>query len=196
MTDIIQYVGQFFITSPEDKQEAERLAVEIKTFILEREEARKEITRPLDEAKRVAIAQERAVTQPYADALQHLTGELRRYQQAEEERVAQEQAEAEARMMKALEEGRQTDADEAMTDLTMISEPPRNGPGIGNSGSWSAEVTDMTQVLPAILRGDLPYSIIEPSSKGLTAYARQQHAQGEKNGVRVTYTRGISVGRK
>jgi hypothetical protein len=197
MTDTaLEVIGRFHVTSREEYEEAARIAREVQTRIKDAEEQRQHITRPLIEARDRAIAAERAITGPLKEVLDYLKGEMGLFDRAERERVEQEQADAEARLSRAMEEGRLTDADEALTDLTLIPEPMRKPAGIGRSVSWSAEVEDIDQVLAAVLRGDLPKSIIQPSPSGLLAYARQQKVEGSSHGVRVIKTGGVSVGRK
>lgn len=191
---LVEQAGRVEVLTFEDNQRAAYLAREIKTAIEDVKARRMEITRPMREAIDRAIEQEKAVTVPLQEALDHLRGEMARFDRAEQERVLREQAEAEARLARALEEGRATDADEALTDLATIPEPSRMPAGVSRTAHWKGEVEDMTQVLAAILRGDLPMSVVMPNPTGLNTYARGMRKVGVFNGIRITDNRGIGVG--
>lgn len=190
---LVERAGHLSITSADENEIAAQMLREVKGIRVRLDEERKQITRPLDEAKARVMDAWKEADKPYAEAEQHLKGLMHAFVIEERARVARETAEAEARMARAFEEGRVTDAEVEMADIATIPEIARPPAGTGLTARWKGEVVDVMALCRAVLEGALPPQVIKPNQVVVNGFARDQRVPGTFHGIRVSRDESISV---
>ncbi len=186
---LLKRLDELKVRSPEQRKNAEDLLILARSDWKRADETRKELTRPLDEAKRRIIK----LFEPYMNRLETainiLNRELYAYreqllalQREEERRLMAEQA---ARMKAAQETGEVLDPNDLPDDLPFISKTSRANLGtVTYREDWDIKVVDPDKV---------PRDLCEPSMPRIRARVKS----GVTNipGVLVT-PRTISTTRK
>lgn len=158
---LVERAGRVDIRDRDTADEAGRLLMQVKAAQSAIKDARMRITRPLRNAIDEAIEQEKQATQPLLEAEQHIKGcvlewemqEALRIEEAKAE-LEQRQADLESASLRAMEEGRMTDAAEAITELAEFvpEEKPYRAAGTQVREVWKAEVTDLEQMLAWVIQ--------------------------------------------
>ena len=161
---VLRWLHDLKVTSPEEQKNAEDLLISARVAWKEADEKRKELTRPMDEAKRRIIQ----LFQPYMNRLETginiLNRELTSYHEAlialrreEERRAMEEQA---ARMQEAQETG------EVIEPIELVSVPHVTKTSRAHIGTvtykedWDIRVVDAAKV---------PRDLCEPSMSRIKA---------------------------
>jgi hypothetical protein len=161
---VLRWLHDLKVTSPEEQKNAEDLLISARVAWKEADEKRKELTRPMDEAKRQIIQ----LFQPYMNRLETginiLNRELTSYQEAlialrreEERRAMEEQA---ARVQEAQETG------EVIEPIELVSVPHVTKTSRAHIGTvtykedWDIRVVDAAKV---------PRDLCEPSMSRIRA---------------------------
>lgn len=191
---LVEQAGRMDVTDAPSADEASRLRMRVKAQIEAIEEARKQITRPLDESIKRAIEQQRAAQQPFLEADEHLKGLLAGWNEQEHRRIAREQAEAEqerARLeneaQRAAAEGRLDDAAELQIkrDSTGGTKKAHRPAGSQIRKTWKAEVTDFDALVKAVAENAmLPSNLLQVNQSALNALARAVDGKVSVPGVR------------
>lgn len=191
---LVEQAGRIDVVDASSADEAGRLLTQVKSVIKAIENARMEITRPLDAAKARAIEQEKAAKKDYLDAQQALEGSLLAWAKSERERVAREQAEAEAQRaalenqaQQAAEEGRLDDAAalQMQRDMTGTVEKAHRAAGTQARFTWEAVVTDEAALIKAVAENSLlPSNFLTPNQSALNSFARATQGKVNVPGVR------------
>jgi hypothetical protein len=185
---VLRWMIDLKVTSPDTQKEAEDLLISARAAYKEADEKRKELTRPLDEAKKRIIQ----LFQPYMNRLETginiLNRELTSYHEAlaalrkEQERLALEQQAA--RLREAQQTGEVVDAPEAPA-VPLVAKTSRANIGtVTYREDWDIQVVDPAKV---------PRDLCEPSMSRIRA--RVKSGVTEIPGVLVT-RRTISTTRK
>ena len=189
---LVEQAGAVEVVDAGTSDLAGRLLMRVKAQITQIEDARKEITRPLDEAKKRAMDQEKAAKRPYEEAKQHLDGQILGFALAERKRVQQEQAEAEAERARleneaqaAAEEGRLSDAADLQIqrDMTGSVEKAHRAAGTQARFTWVGKVTNLEDLILAVASGDAPSNLLTVNQTALNDYARATGGKQPIKGV-------------
>lgn len=189
---LVEQAGAVEVVDADTSDLAGRLLMRVKAQITQIEDARKEITRPLDEAKKRAMDQEKAAKRPYEEAKQHLDGQILGFALVERKRVQQEQAEAEAERARleneaqaAAEEGRLSDAADLQIqrDMTGSVEKAHRAAGTQARFTWVGEVTNLEDLILAVASGDAPSNLLTVNQTALNAFARATGGKQPIKGV-------------
>lgn len=191
---LVEEVGRVEVIDPDSADHAGRLLMQVNAHLKAIDDARFEVTRPLDAAKTRAMDQAKAAKKPYEEAFQHLKGQLEGWAIKERERVAREQAEAEERRAQleneaqaAVEEGRLSDAAELQLqrDATGAVEKAHRAAGTQARFTWVAEVTDLDALVRAVAdNAMLPSNLLQVNQSALNAFARATAGKATVPGVR------------
>jgi len=186
---LIRWMTDLKVDSPESQKNAEDLLISARAAHREAEEKRKELTRPLDEAKRRIMA----LFAPYLERLETGIGILNReltgyrnalleLQREEERRALEEQAE---RLRRARETGEVVDPVEAPAAMPHVAKTSRANLGsVTYRDEWDIKVVDPAAV---------PRDLCEPSMPRIRA--RVKSGVTEIPGVLVS-RRTVSTARK
>ena len=198
---LVEQAGQVEVYDADSADRAGRLLTQVKSVVKSIEDARKQVTKGLDEAKARAMEQQRNAQAPYLEAQQHLEGVLLAFDKAEQERVAREQAEAEAQRaaleneaQRAAEEGRIDDAAalQVQRDTTGAVTKAHRAAGTQARRTWEGEVTDFDAFLKAVAENAmLPSNLLQVNQSALNAYARA--TDGKMNVPGVTFRQKASI---
>lgn len=191
---LVDLAGRVEVIDSNSADRAGRLLMQLKAVRKSMSDARMAITRPLDEAKKRAIAQENVIAEPIEEAIQHLDGQIKGFAIEERRRVAREQAEAEARRAEleieaqiAAEEGRLSDAAELQLqrDATGTVEKAHRAAGTQARFTWVAEVTDLDALVRTVAENAmLPSNFLTPNQSALNAFARATAGKATVPGLR------------
>ena len=198
---LVEQAGQVEVYDADSADRAGRLLTQVKSVVKSIEDARKQVTKGLDEAKARAMEQQRNAQAPYLEAQEHLEGVLLAFDKAERERVAREQAEAEAQRaaleneaQRAAEEGRIDDAAalQVQRDTTGAVTKAHRAAGTQARRTWEGEVTDFDAFLKAVAENAmLPSNLLQVNQSALNAYARA--TDGKMNVPGVTFRQKASI---
>ena len=190
---LVEQAGQVEVYDADSADRAGRLLTQVKSVVKSIEDARKQVTKGLDEAKARAMEQQRNAQAPYLEAQEHLEGSILAWNKSERERVAREQAEAEAQRaaleneaQRAAEEGRLEDAAslQMQRDMTGVTEKVHRAAGTTARYTWEAEVTDLDALVRAIAENAmLPSNLVAPNQSALNAFARATDGKAKVPGV-------------
>ena len=135
----------------------------------------------------------RPLHEDLASAEQHAKGVILAYQLEEQRLLREESAALEAAAMRAAEEGRQTDADEAREALVLVPEKPQRAAGTSMITRWHAEVVDFASLVLAVAAGDSSLSLLLPDQKALDKAAREKKGPSTIPGVRFVSETGLAA---
>ncbi len=195
------------ITDNDQKDAAAELLREIKSVQKELDERKKEITKPLDAARKALLA----LFKPKEDELSQAEASLRRniltYSQAQEaarakleaqlrdeHRRQQEEIEAQAR---ELEEAGNNEQAEVMRIVAAV--PPTiilakdKTEGISKRTTWKAEVTNLRELVEAVADGRADIEFLQADMSSLNAAAKAQRGAALIPGVRIYEEVGLVV---
>lgn len=199
--------ASYAIETVEDAIGAGAMLVAIKAKQKELDERKRAVTRPLDEAKRNALAlftpletQLKAAEASLKQAILAYNRQVEAARAAEEARLREAQREAEeaaqARADKLLKQGKVERAEAVLAAIPPVPIVVADAPkleGISERGIWKAEVTNLMALCAAIINGTAPIAYIEANQVALNAYARAAKGQAYVSGVRFYEERGISA---
>jgi hypothetical protein len=191
---IAERAGQMDVYDADSADRAGRMLVEVRGTLKAIEEARFQITRPLDEAKSRAMEQQKNAQQPFLDAEQHLKGIITSYEVSERNRIRAEAAEAEAEQARlevaaqnAAERGEYDEAQQLQQqrDATGSVEKVHRAAGTQMRYTWKAEVTDLDALVKAVASNTmLPSNLLQVNQPALNALAKALGGKGKVPGVR------------
>lgn len=192
---LTERAGLVEVVDADTADEAGRMLVEVKRVIKQIDEARTEITKPLDLAKSRAMEQAKGAKKPFEEAKEHLDGAILGWQIKERERIRAEQAVAEAEQarleseaMRAAERGEYDEAArlQQQRDTTGTVEKAHRAAGTQTRFTWKGEVTDLECLVRAVANsnGMLPANLLEVNQSALNAYAKATAGKGKIPGVR------------
>ena len=190
---LIEEAGLVEVTDADSSDSAGRLLVSVKRQITQIEDARKEITRPLDLAKSRAMEQEKAAKKPYEEAKQHLEGEILGWTLKERQRIAAEAAAAEAERialeaaaMRAADEGRFEEAEEIQVERDSLGTVERVHRAAGTQArfTWVGTVTKVEDLILAVASGEAPVGLLNVNQSALNDFARATKGKQHIPGVR------------
>lgn len=171
----------------------------VKSLLSQAETVRKEITRPMDEAKARVMALFKPITERLEATERCLKGLMADFERSERERLAEverqrralmeaEQARLRAEAEAAREQGNELEAEILEeTALVMPSPAPLEAErpsGISVQTRWSAEVVDLRALLQGVLDGVIPLEAVTPNQTFLNGAARSLKAALNWPGVR------------
>lgn len=142
---LVDRAGSVDVVDERSADDAGRLLMKLNAVIKEIDEARFEITRPLDQAKARAMAQAEAAKAPYIDAKQAVEGSILSFNLREKARIANERAEAESRAQAAAAEGRLDDANDAILEMEAVPKKVHRAAGTQIRETWSATVENVAE---------------------------------------------------
>ena len=172
---------------------------------------RKSMTRPLDDAKARIIDLFRPIIGDLDYAEAALKAQMVRYQEAEDRRVAEEQAaaeleraQAEAEAMRAAEAGQYEDAMRIQQERAEIPDPEpaykardargyKPAAGVTSSTRWSAEVTDFPALVLAVAMGEAPLNLLTVNQSALDKSAQIAKAESTIPGVKFVSRKVIAA---
>ena len=201
---LVERAGRLEVTDKDTADLAGRLLMEVKSAIKAIDDERLGVTRNLDKAKSDLIAMANRQKQPFLDAEEHLKGLLLVFNEqealrVEEERAAleQRQADLEAASLRAMEEGRMSDAVEAMEERDEFVPEPRayRAPGTQVRETWKAEVTDIDALIEAAEREPSLRVFLVANESRLGAFARARKERASLPGVRFYSEKSVAAGR-
>jgi hypothetical protein len=140
---LIDRAGSLDVMDEHSADQAGRLLMQVNSVLREIDEARFDITRPLDQAKARAMAQAEAAKAPYLEAKQQLDGLILEWNLREKARISYERAEAEAKAIIAAAEGRLDDATDAILQMEAVPAKVHRVAGTQVRETWSATVDHM-----------------------------------------------------
>lgn len=196
------------VTSRDECDYASSSLINIKSKVKALENRRKEITKPIDEAKKSVMD----LFRPATDALKQIESivkpkivefELKVQEQERKERAAAEEKarkareKAEAAAEKAREQGKDEKADmleqKAATIVPVVPVAQPKSKGVSMRKTWKAEVTDVQKVCAAIAAGEIPASIIEFKAAELNAFAKTWQNNKQFEGLKIYQEAGVST---
>jgi hypothetical protein len=203
----------FVITTNEDFERAGELLKTIKGLRAEVDGTFDPIIGKAHEAHKEALAQKRKYEAPLAEAegllkpkLSAYLQEQERLRKAEELRLEQAaRAEEERQRLEnavVLDEMGETDAANTLLEEPVVSVPvfvPRQAPkvtGIVATKTYSAQVTNLQELIRAVADGKVPAMAIQANTVFLGQQARAMKDTFNYPGVKLVVTGGISAGRK
>lgn len=223
LATIEEYVAGLkpYIRSDAELQDTGLILRDVRTRIKDLEARRMDRTRPLDESKRLIMADYAIPIGLYKGADERITAEVGRYQReqasirAEAERKLREEADKARRAAEAREAELRAKADaeedQAKADrlrayadaqaakAESIIAPTLAGPakvaGISSTERWSAEVTDLKALLQGVIDGRIPAEAVEPNMPYLNQVARALKGSLNYPGVRAVSESGIAARR-
>jgi len=139
---LVDRAGLVDVVDADTADDAGRLLMEVNAAIAAIHDARMQITRPLDEAKSRAMAQEEAAKTPYLEAKKHIDGAILGWNLRERARIEAQRVEAEVRAQNAAAEGRYEDATEDILEREALPEKVHRAAGTTLRETWSATVDD------------------------------------------------------
>lgn len=200
---LIDLAGRVDVVDTTSADDAGRLLMQVKKAIGDIEDARKKVTKPLDDAKKAAMEQARSAQQPYKEAQQAIEGALLGWTMAERKRIAEENARAESERaaleneaQRAAEEGRLDDAAalQMQRDATGTVEKVHRAAGTQARFTWQAEVTDLDLLVKAVAENAmLPSNLLTPNQSALNAYARATAGKAKVPGLRFVEKAGLAA---
>ncbi len=175
------------------------------------EEARKNLTAPLNQHVKWINAQFKPITDQLAKAKQLMKDKAAVWKVAEDQRIKEEEErarkEAEDQALKDAQEAADAGDDEkAEAIMTSAADTPEakqtaptgRGTFTGASGgirkTWSGEVVDVKLVCAAIADGVLPEEMIKQFSQlELNKYAKGVNVESTTNGIKITERKDMAV---
>lgn len=160
-------------------------------------------------AHKAALAQRKQLEAPLVQAEGTIKGRLAAYVTEQERlrRIVEAQAAAEARRIE--EDRRLVEAEalaaageaaeaEAVLDAPMPAPPPPRArvpkvEGVATREVWSAQVTNLMQLVKAIAAGQAPLALVLPNEPALHGQARSLKAQMQIPGVRAVCQRVVAA---
>ena len=174
LVNMVEEYQNFEVATVNDCQEAANILGRAKTRFSDLEARRKEITKPLDDAKKSvmdlfrpatdALASLERIMKPKIAAFQHKQEQLRRQEQAAaDEKARKERERLEKRAEAAREKGQEEKAaaleEKAFTTVAAAPATPEvSVTGVSMRKVWKAEVTDVKQLCALIASGEIPPS--------------------------------------
>ena len=198
---LVERAGRLEVTDKDTADFAGRLLMEVKSAIKAIDDERMGVTRNLDKAKSDLIAMANRQKQPFLDAEEHLKGLLLVFNEqealrVEEERAAleQRQADLEAASIRAMEEGRMSDAVEAMEERDEFVPEPKayRAPGTQVRETWKTEVTNVEDFLDWVIEFGR-YDLVSVSQSGINRLAGPRSAPVP--GLRFYSEKSVAAGR-
>lgn len=201
VVDLAKEYENFEIATVEDCQYAANILVDLKKNCKALESRRKEITKPMDDAKKSVMALFKPATDALTAVEKMLKPRIAKFQQEQEAKQRQLEAEArekarkereklEARAEKAREKGQVEKAD-ALEEkaMTTVAQTPVAAPtkvsGVSTRKRWVAEVTDVQAVCRGIANGDIPASILEFKQAELNKFASTWQSNKQFDGLNI-----------
>lgn len=190
---LIDRAGSIDVTDAASADVAGRVLTEVNAVLKSIDEARFSITRPLDEAKSKAMDQAKMAKAPYEEAKQALDGAILGWTIAERQRIAAENARAEAERVElevaaqnAAERGEFEEAQEIQSrrDAAGTTEKVHRTAGTQARFTWVGEVTSLDDLILAVASGEAPSTLLQVDQAALNAFARATGGKQRVNGVR------------
>lgn len=209
VADLVEAIQGMAVTNQVEYEDVGAALRDVKATAKRLDDERKEMTRPLDQAKKRILDFFRAPTDALARVERELKGRMLKYTQ-EQNRIARE-AEAKARekaererkkleeqARKAEEAGREERAEllreraEEVVTPTIPTEAPK-AEGVHTVKRWSAEVTDKMALIKAVAAGTQPDVYLEVNMKALHGVARSLKEHLTIPGVKAVATETMSA---
>lgn len=167
------------------------------------EEARKSLTKPLNNHVKWINAQFKPITDQIDQAKRIMNNKTTAYQKTERERLEREAEEERKRQEEtALEEAEAAQergdsaTSDAILDVASNTPAPQEIKPVGRGGltgasgglkdNWNGTVASIKDICAAVVKGDLPESIIREISKsGMNEIARNRKEEGVFHGIKI-----------
>jgi len=157
---LMTWIAEVRVTSPDEQKNAEDLLISARAALRTADEKRRDLTRPLDEAKRRIIDLFNPYVSRLETAISMLNRELTSYhqglvalQQEEERRAMEEQA---ARMREAAETGEVVDLPEALSVPNVNKTSHAHMGTVTYREDWDIQVVDPVKVPRDLCQPSLP----------------------------------------
>lgn len=198
------------IESQKDYESSSVVLRDIKAQYKSLDERRKAITRPIDDAKKQAMALFKPALDYLANAERHIKRSMLTYQQEQErirraelakaqEAARREREKLEAQAARARQKGKEERAqaleqaaDEVLSTPPPVAAPPK-AEGISTRTTYSAEVTDIDALIAAVAAGTVPRETLQVNQKFLNQMARALKQNLAYPGVRVVATKNMGA---
>jgi hypothetical protein len=201
-TELVSQLGDVAVETEADAENAAAFIKICRETAKAADQERLSITRPITEiTKDIKARVDGAVVKPLVEARAKVQGLLDAYvakQEAERrERVRLEREEQERKALAeaeaAAESGNDHLADHALqkAEKKTVAERERvavrseHGASAGSRTVWRGRVTNLNDLLQAVINGDIDDSVISVSQSGVDAFARREKAEGVKYGIQV-----------
>lgn len=181
-----------------------KMKAECKTL----ETRRKEITKPIDDAKKSVMALFKPALDAYAGVEAVLKPKIAQFHREQEQKRRAEQAKAEeaarkarekleAKAEKAREKGKEELAIsfemDAMTTVSATPAPASKVAGVATRKTWKAEVLDVKAVCLAIANGDIPVSVLDFKQAELNRFAATWQDNKTFEGLRIYQDTNVAI---
>jgi hypothetical protein len=212
LVNMVEEYQNFEVATVNDCQEAANILGRAKTRFSDLEARRKEITKPLDDAKKSvmdlfrpatdALASLERIMKPKIAAFQHKQEQLRRQEQAAaDEKARKERERLEKRAEAAREKGQEEKAaaleEKAFTTVAAAPATPEvSVTGVSMRKVWKAEVTDVKQLCALIASGEIPPSVIEFKQAELNRLASTWQNSKQFPGLRIFQDSSVASSRR
>lgn len=183
-----EVAGNYRIANADQYQNAAEDLRKVKSLGKKLEDQRKAITGPMDVAKKAVMDFFRAPLNYLDEAETALKAALLTYDREQErlrieaeakaaEAARKEQEKLLARADKAAESGKQEKAEALQTQAAMVAPvvnvaPQTKVSGISSRDNWTAEVTDMLELVKAVAAGQQPLSLLSVDQTKLNGMAK------------------------
>lgn len=200
LVQLLQEYETYEIKTLDDCEHAASVLIDVKSRSKALEERRKEITKPLDDAKASVMNLFRPAVDGFSKLERILKPKIRKYhdeierQRKEEEAKALEKARKEREKLekqaeKAREKGQEEKADMLESRAcSVVAQPTADIPKIGGvqtRGRWVAEVTNVRAMCLAIANGELPEMLVSFKQVELNKIASAWKNTREFDGLKI-----------